>query len=360
MNRPIRWGVIGLGVGYQHALAIMETPNAELIAVCDRIPGKRESWLSEFPSIPAYPDEDSMHAEKQLDALVVASYDHEHGATIEKALDKGIHVFAEKPLATTLEQYAAACAALERNPRIRLTTNTLLRRSPRFMALKEMIMTGELGDIFHLEGDYLYGRLEKLTTGWRGKNPDYSVTLGGAVHVIDLLLWLTGERPNRVYAIGSNKGLRESSLSAGSSFEGDDLRIALLEFPSGMTAKVSANYACVLPHFHRIDVFGSLGTFIHVPIGSIGRDESNQGQWSSAFSFHSRDPMEPPNAIKLPYPAVPKGTLVANFNEVISGTGILEVNEQEALDALAVCLAIDSSIRAGQPISVDYAQIQRA
>jgi predicted dehydrogenase len=123
-----------------------------------------------------------------------------------------------------------------------------------------------------------------------------------------------------------------------------------------MTAKVSANYACVLPHFHRIDVFGSLGTFIHVPIGSIGRDESNQGQWSSASSFHSRDPMELPNAIKLPYPAVPKGTLVANFNEVISGTGTLEVNEQEALDALAVCLAIDSSIQAGQPIAVQYAQ----
>ncbi len=259
MNGPIRWGVIGLGVGYQHALAIMKTENAKLVAVCDRQPEQREKWLLEFPSVPAYPDEGGMFEEVQLDALVVASYDHEHGPTIERALNQGISVFAEKPLATTPEQYAAIAAALERNPRVRLTTNTLLRRSPRFVTLKQMMVAGELGDIFHVEGDYLYGRLEKLSAGWRGEDPTYSVTLGGAVHVVDLLLWLTGERPHRVYALGSGKGLRDSTFAADSSFDGDDLRVALLEFPSGMTAKVSANYACVLPHFHRVDVLEAWG-----------------------------------------------------------------------------------------------------
>lgn len=360
MSRPNRWGVIGLGVGYQHALAIIQTKNAKLVAVCDQSRSKRDEWTSEFPTIPVYSDESSMFEEQLLDVLVVASYDQDHGATVIRALNRGMHVFAEKPLATTSEQYSEIVKILRENPRLRLTTNTLLRKSPRFILLKEMIIAGELGEIFHLEGDYLYGRIEKLLDGWRGKDPNYSVTLGGAVHIVDLLLWLTGERPNQVYAIGSSKGLRSSPLSNAPSFEGDDIRIALLEFPSGMTAKVSASFACVLPHFHRIDVFGSLGTFLHVPIASLGQGiDSSEEAWSSAAHFHSRDSMTPPKFINLPYPKVPKGVLVANFNEVISGVEQPEVSEQEALDALAVCLAIDAAIESEQPVPVEYVDIGR-
>lgn len=358
MSKPIRWGVIGLGIGYQHALAIMECENAQLVAVCDRLSGQREKWLMEYPLVPAFPDEGDLFDEVQMDALVVASYDPEHGPTIERALNQGINVFAEKPLATTLDQYIAIANALERNSRVRLTTNTLLRRSPRFLALKRMIAAGELGSIFHLEGDYLYGRLEKLSAGWRGEDPTYSVTLGGAVHMIDLLIWLTGERPSRVYALGSGKGLRDSTYSADSSFDGDDFRISLLEFPSGMTAKVSANYACVLPHFHRLDVFGTLGTYIHAPVRSaVAENGPQEGDWSSAFVFHSREAKDPPVAIDLPYPATPKGTLIANFNEVLSGTAKLEISEQDAMDVLAVCLAIDASVKDAEPREVLYRQM---
>ena len=358
MTRPIRWGVIGLGIGYQHALAIMKSENAQLVAVCDRQSEQREKWLMEFPSVLAFPDEGDLFEEVELDALVVASYDPEHGPTIERALNQGINVFAEKPLATTLDQYIATANALERNPRVRLTTNTLLRRSPRFLALKQMIAAGELGSIFHLEGDYLYGRLEKLSAGWRGKDPTYSVTLGGAVHVVDLLTWLTGERPHRVYALGSGKGLRDSTYSADSSFNGDDFRIALLEFPSGMTAKISANYACVLPPFHRLDVFGSLGTYINVPVSSVmANNEPVEGEWSSAYVFHSRETTSPPVTINLPYPATPKATLIANFNEVLSGTAKLEISEQDAMDVLAVCLAIDASAKNAGPMDIEYCQI---
>jgi len=358
MSRPIRWGVIGLGIGYQHALAIMEVENAQLVAVCDRQSEQREKWLMEFPFVPAFPDERGMFEQVQLDALVVASYDPEHGPTIERALNQGVSVFAEKPLATTHEHYVATANALERNPRVRLTTNTLLRRSPRFLALKRMIAAGELGSIFHLEGDYLYGRLEKLSAGWRGEDPTYSVTLGGAVHMIDLLIWLTGERPSRVYAVGSGKGLRESADAVDSSFDGDDFRIALLEFPSGMTAKVSANYACVLPHFHRLDVFGTLGTYIHAPVRpAVAENDPLEGDWSSAYVFHSREEMEPPVAMNLPYPATPKGSLIANFNEVLSGTEKLEISEQDAMDVLAVCLAIDASVKDAAPRTIEYRQI---
>ena len=54
--------------------------------------------------------------------------------------------------------------------------------------MRELIAAGELGELFHLEGDYDYGRRHKLTDGWRGRIPYYSVVLGGAIHMVDLLL----------------------------------------------------------------------------------------------------------------------------------------------------------------------------
>ncbi len=54
-----------------------------------------------------------------------------------------------------------------------------------------------------MEGDYDYGRLWKITEGWRGDLESYSVTLGGTVHLVDLLLWLTGDRAVRVSATGN-------------------------------------------------------------------------------------------------------------------------------------------------------------
>ena len=60
------------------------------------------------------------------------------------------------------------------------------------------------GKIFYIEGDYNYGRVKKITKGWRGKIPFYSVTYGGGVHIIDLITWIVDELPIQVKA-DSNK-----------------------------------------------------------------------------------------------------------------------------------------------------------
>ena len=351
MSRP-RWGVIGLGVGRQHALALERVADAELVALCDRDREALALTGSELSEVETYEDENDLLDSGKIDAVVIATYDNEHAAAIIRAINNGLHVFAEKPLVTSRAELTLIRSALDRQPQVRLSTNTLLRRSPRFEWLKSRISSGQLGDLFHVEGDYLYGRLAKLTEGWRGNDPDYSVTLGGAIHIVDLLMWLASERPVRVTAIGSGKGFRDSPLSEGSSFRGDDFRVALLEFDSGLTAKISANFACVLPHFHRVDVFGSRETFLHVPgTGGTGSDGS------SGLLFTSRETEETPTIVDLPYPAVPKAALLHEFNRVILGAGVLDISEQEALDVMAVCLAMDESRREGRPVDVVYEQV---
>ena len=336
----LRWGVVGLGVGNQHALSLLKDSSSRLVAVCDIDEEARTRAVGTYGSVQVYADAPSMVDNEQLDALCVASYDWDHAATVVDALDKGLHVFAEKPLGTSAEDYAAICQALRRRPSTRLTTNTLLRRSPRFAWLKSQVEAGLLGSIFHIEADYLYGRLPKLTRGWRGTRADYSVTLGGAIHMVDLVMWLMSDRPASVLAIGSDAGIRLSSENEVSTFAGDSLRCGFLRFPNGATAKISANYAAIGAHFHRLDVFGTKGTFVNVPAGS---DTPDAAATSSGLLLRGPDPGTV-ERVTAPYPHVPKGVLIPEFTQAIITGGDAPITEQAALDALAVCLAMDESV----------------
>ena len=354
----LRCGVIGMGIGFEHAMALQEMVGADVVGVCDTDPSKLASAAKALGCVQTFPHASSLLECGEIDVVVIASKDQDHGGQVLQAIQNEVHVFVEKPLATSREDLEGIERALQANPSVCMTTNTLLRKSPRFAWLKESIMSGDLGDIYHSEFDYLYGRLEKLTSGWRGEEASYSVTLGGAIHLVDLLLWLVQETPVRVSAIGSPLGLRQELVEHPGNFAGDVLRIALLEFASGMTAKVSANFANVCPHFHRVDVFGTGGTFMNLQAPNTSALESEQNEWldtdweTSALYFSSRHPRVFPKTLSLAYPSVEKSVLLREFIESILGDGEPSVSQREALDAVRVCLAIDQSVQEKLPISV--------
>ena len=348
-RRRLRWGVVGLGVGHQHALTLLNDANSELVAVCDKNSSTLAQVSAGYGDVSRFASAEEMLAATELDAVAIASYDWDHARTIISCLERGVHVFAEKPLGTHIDDYQAIGRSLNTDPRLRMTTNTLLRKSPRFSWLKKEIETGKLGKVFHVQADYLYGRLSKLTHGWRGTNPEYSVTLGGTIHMVDLLIWLVGERPVSVTAVGSSAGLDAGAAG----FTGDSLRAGLLSFASGLTASVSANFASVGPHFHRLDVFGTEATFMNLP--SVGQTGTTAPD-SAGLLLRGPDPGTA-QAVEAPYPAVSKGVLIPEFNRAILGQCRSPISEQEAMDAFAVCLALDESVRVSQPISIVYEEV---
>lgn len=347
----LRWGVVGLGIGEHHARMLQSLTTSSVIALCDREPETIARVVQNFSDVQTYLDPRQLMEESELDALVISTYDDSHGALAIEALEKGIHVFVEKPLATSGDQFARIFEALRGNPTLRLSSNTLLRYSPRFEWLRNQVQNGSFGRIFHAEMNYLYGRLEKVTSGWRGASTDYSATLGGTIHLIDLLLWLTGERPVRCVAVGSSLGTEISGLARSSERPSDDLRIALLEFPSGMTAQVGANLACVFPHFHSVAVFGSRATFFNYPQPS-GVNQTGTHK-PPALVFWSRDSESEPETVDAPYPNVPKSHSLQQFAESLQG-GPPGIEEQDVLDATSVALAIDEAIRTRGPVEIRY------
>ncbi len=330
-------GVIGLGVGERHAHAYAADPRCRLVAICDRDPQKLAAVGARLPGVRRYARAEELIEDREIGVVSVASNDDDHFAQIERSLVAGKHVFAEKPLCST-EDELARLFGLWRRSGVRLTTNTLLRRSPRFAWLKTAVEAGELGRVYAIEADYVYGRLHKLTDGWRGKIPGYSVMLGGGIHLVDLTTWIAGDRPVEAFAYGA--GL----ASKGTSFDGNDQAMALLRFESGLIARVGANFAAVHPHFHRFLVYGTRATF----------ENSPEAPGAPARLWTSRDPGATPQSVTAPYPGLDKSVLIGGFLDAVSGTGEPDISELECFATVAVCLAIDRAMRTGAPVRIAY------
>lgn len=334
----VRAAVIGLGVGEQHAAAYAAHPDAEVVALCDIDEERLAEVGRRYPRARRTADAHELLGASDIDAVSIASFDDVHHEQIMAALSSGKHVFVEKPLCLTADETADIRGALAARPDLVLSSNLILRMSPRFVWLKERIEAGELGRLYHVEGDYEYGRLAKLTDGWRGRLPHYSVVLGGGVHMVDLLLWLTGDRVVEVAAYGNRIS------TEGSRFRFDDMVVAVLSFESGMVGKVSANFGCVHPHFHGLTVYGTKATFINRPGDAeywTRREDEGQATVDSA-------------PVKAAYPGVGKGDLIASFICAVNGQGEPVVSADEVFDVMYVCLAIERAAREGRAVAVEY------
>jgi predicted dehydrogenase len=232
------------------------------------------------------------------------------------------------------EAEAQSIAALLRKPGApRLSTNVPLRRSARFLLVRGLIASGELGELFHLEGDYDYGRRHKLTDGWRGRIPYYSVVLGGGIHVVDLLTWMSGLRVTEVVAAAANR-----IATRGTAFRHDDFVTATLRTETGATMKINANLGSVSPHFHGVRIYGDEGTFVNgLPDAQLHRRRGDEAVTE---------------VIDAPYPGVAKSVLIAPFiDSIVDGTPPA-VSEQEMFDVLAICFAIERAVASGGPVEV--------
>lgn len=331
--------IIGLGVGEQHIKGYSEDSRCKVVALCDFDEKKLAEVGSRYPNISLTKDSDKILSDPLIDIVSIASYDNFHHDQIIAALRNGKHIFVEKPLCLNRTEYESISCELQKNKDLKISSNLILRKSPRFKELRSRIQKGMLGEVYFLEGDYDYGRINKLTDGWRGRIKNYSVVCGGAIHLIDLLLWLTGKRIDEVFAYGNNfctKNLNQ--------FQNPDLVVALLKFTDGTIAKVSANFGSVTPHLHRVCVYGTAGSF-------------TQGHLGASY-LSSRNPEDTIETLKDSYPGVNKGDMLPSFiNSILDGVAA-EVTPQEVLDVMNVAIAIDESLLINRPVSLKYLNLK--
>jgi len=330
----LKAGIIGLGVGEAHIAGYQSHSNCEVKAVCDLSQARLREVQKKFSIPKVSTDANEILEDPEIDMVSVASYDNLHHDQVIKALEHDKHVFVEKPLCLYEEEASRIRTLLKSKPSLKLSSNLILRQSPRFRRLKKMVEAGEFGTLFYLEGDYHYGRLHKLTDGWRGKLDFYSVVYGGSVHLVDLLLWLSSDAVEEVFAYGNQ------IASKGSEFRHHDCVAALLKFRSGLIGKVTADFGGVRPHFHGLSLYGTKASFENsLPHGRL---------------FRSREPNQAPEPVLEAYPGVEKGDLIHQFVDSVLNGKTGEVSVEDVFKTMSVCFAIEKSAKEGRPVPVRY------
>jgi predicted dehydrogenase len=271
------------------------------------------------------------NAEKLMaacDLVDIVAPTTEHFEISKLAITMGKHVFVEKPLCRSDKELKKIRRAWgDKKPA--LMANLVLRAAPLYRRIQKMIVAGKLGKIYAMDGDYLYGRVHKITTGWRSKDKGYSVMAGGGVHLLDLILGFAGETPNWVTATGNRICTR------GSRFQRKDFVSAIFEFPSGLVARITANFGCVHKHQHTLRIFGTRGTVIVDDEGA---------RW-----HRSRRPESRPTPLLWKRLPASKGELVSDFASLIRGgtAGRRRAVEREFSLASAL-IAADRALKTGR------------
>ena len=327
MTKPIRAAVIGLGVGEQHARAWARCRGGQLAGVCDRDKGKALRLSRELKT-GTFGDWCQMLMEPALHAVSIATFDGQHARQVRDALRLGKHVFVEKPLCrTAMELKKIRRAWVQKKPA--LMTNLVLRAAPLYQKIQRMIEAGKLGEIYAMDGDYLYGRIHKITGGWRSRDKAYSVLAGGGVHLLDLILSFARQNPRDVTAVGNR------ICTQGSRFRRKDFVSVVFRFPSGLIARLTANFGCMHRHQHSLRIFGTRGTLLVDDVGA---------RW-----HRSRRPEAKPIWLKANRLPASKGALIPHFVSLICAGGGVRKKAAEREFSLAACLiASERALKTGE------------
>jgi predicted dehydrogenase len=327
--------VVGLGVGAQHARAFQADPRCQLRWLYDLDSAKAQALAAELGAGAAAPDFETILNSPEVQIVSLASYDGDHARQAVAALQAGKHVFVEKPLCQTLTDLQAIKQAWQaRAGALKLACNLVLRAAPLYRWLHENIRAGRLGTLYAFDGEYLYGRLHKITAGWRSQTENYSVMQGGGIHLIDLMLWLTGERPATVSAVGNNIS------TAGTDFRYADYVSASLRGASGLVSRITANFGCVHRHQHIVRVYGTEATFLYDDAGP---------------RLHvSRDPTAAAQLVDLSALPAGKGDLIPAFVSAVIGDEDIQAQTQAAFEGVSISAACDLALQTQKLEAISY------
>lgn len=268
----IKIALIGAGnIANAHLRSYQSVGDAEIYAICDINEQRLNETADRFGIERRYTDVDTMLAAlPELDAADVCVWNCNHAACAIKALNAGLHVLCEKPMAYNTEQAAQMLEAARRNNRL-LMIGFVCRFEKESKIAMDFINKGYLGDIYYSK--VLFTRRHGNPGGWFA---DKSRSGGGpvidlGVHVIDLVRWLMGNpRPVSVYAVTYDKiGKRDYLKNAvdyspkGASAEEpstvEDFASAMIRYDNGAVTYLETSYSLNGPDEYRQELFGTKG-----------------------------------------------------------------------------------------------------
>jgi len=349
MAEPVRCGVIGLGLmGSVHANILNGMGRADLAVCCDIDPAAAERCPEGARFTDDYHD---LLSEPGLKAVFVATPEHLHREPVVAALEAGLHVFCEKPIAATLEDADTMIAAEKATGRL-LVIGHVLRFDPRYAHVHEAVASGTLGQAIHTvtrrSSSYAEGRnLVGRTT----------LPLYLSIHDIDALQWILGARITRIQAETSSFRMADvdSHDTVGALFRFDDGSVSLHETSWALPDQAGLAFGDY--YFSYVGTRGCAYIELRdqniVVFGGTEPDESDsQPAWASGgggtFSY--------PEMTYMPeVMGIPSGIYMAQLDHfLLAATDGRSpaITTEEAHSALVATLALEQAASTGLPVDV--------
>jgi predicted dehydrogenase len=241
MSEPIRVGLAGLGsMGRNHLRHLSTREGCVLAAIADPAKELVDDGVARTGA-EGYDDAKAMITEAEIDVVVIAAPTTVHAPLAHAAIDRGLPVLVEKPLAATVDEGVALVAA-SRARGVPLQVGHVERFNPAVQELGRLLAKGWAGT--------LYSITSRRAGPFPARIRDVGVTIDLATHDADILSWVAGERPTRVYAETAQR------LHA----TNEDLLFGLLHFPSGVTGMLDVNWLTPAKR-RQLSVVGELGMF---------------------------------------------------------------------------------------------------
>jgi len=215
-------GIAGAGYwGPKHVRNFNELPGTRATLVADLDIGRLGAIQSQFPGTRVTTDFHHLLASPDVDAIVIATPVSTH-AKPSAALEAGKHVLVEKPLASTSRDAETLIELAEKHNRVLMVGHTFLY-NPAVHALRDLVQSGALGEIFYVD-------TQRLNLGLFQR--DINVIWDLAPHDISILLYVLGAEPIAVGASGS------AYVQPGI----EDVAYLELGFPKGVRAAVHVSW----------------------------------------------------------------------------------------------------------------------
>lgn len=212
----LRLGVIGVGhLGYHHARLYHAMEDIVLAGVADPDDTARARIQEDFDGIPAFTDADDLLA-AGVDAVSIAAPTSDHRPLVQQALEAGVHVLVEKPMAATVAEAEEMVATARHAQRV-LQVGHIERFNGAVMALFDAAMTPRFIECHRL-------------SPFPGRGTDVSVVLDLMIHDLDIVLRLADAEVKSVDAVGVPVFSEE-----------EDIANVRLRFGSGCVANLTAS-----------------------------------------------------------------------------------------------------------------------
>jgi predicted dehydrogenase len=341
--------VFGAGaIGLDHIGSFQQHPAAKVLAIVDTSPDRASEAAKLFGVSIFTSDYREILARDDVDIVSIALPNCLHASVALEALKAGKHVMIDKPMATNARD-AAKLVAEAKKRRVLLMVGQNNRFTPDVQTLKQLVLKGVLGDVYHAKSAWTRRSGIPRIGSWftQKKFAGGGSTYDIGVHALDRCLFLMGEFDavavsGQTYAKFGPRGLGEgtwgrSEVDPKKPFDVEDMSVALIKLKSGRTILLETSWAGHQPFadFNGTQLYGTEAGALMPNLQLFRKTEHGY----STESVSTTTPLVNPNRM-------------AHFIDCLLGKAEPYVKPSESLAVQKILDAIYASSASGREVRI--------